>query len=206
MPAIRRHEIGVNGRAQAAALPVELKLADRLAHVVQRQVSGRFLEGLRDLRRPALRQLLERAHVEIPVVEKALEPRHEPRQEAPILTDAVAAHGRSPGLGPGFEKLQGRALRRGGVDIAREDSGGQTRIAVLPPVPIIHRVERRLALTYGQHRPFREHVEVFVGYDRGDLDDEIGFRLQAGHFEVDPNEIFWRFHVFQVSYERAALR
>jgi hypothetical protein len=35
---------------------------------------------------------------------------------------------------------------------------------------------------------------VFVGYDRCDLDDEIGFRLQAGHFEVDPNEIFWRFH------------
>jgi hypothetical protein len=41
---------------------------------------------------------------------------------------------------------------------------------------------------------------VFVGYDRGDLDDEIGFRPQAGHFEVDPNEIFWRFH----DYERAA--
>src|ERR1700730_16788997 len=131
-------------------------------------------------------------------MEKSLEPRHEARQEAPILTDAVAAHGGSPGLGPGFEKFQGRALRHGGVHIAREDSGGETRIAVLPPVPIVHRVERRLTLTYGQHRPFREHVEVFVGYDRGNFDDEIGLRLQTGHFEVDPNEIFRRFHCFDV--------
>jgi hypothetical protein len=35
---------------------------------------------------------------------------------------------------------------------------------------------------------------VFVGYDRRDLDDEIGFRFQPGHLEIDPNEIFWRFH------------
>jgi hypothetical protein len=35
---------------------------------------------------------------------------------------------------------------------------------------------------------------VFVGYDRRDLDDEIGIGLQARHFQVDPNEIVGRFH------------
>jgi hypothetical protein len=54
-------------------LAVELEFADRLAHVVQRQVRRALLERLRDLRRPALRQLLERAHVEIAIVKESLE-------------------------------------------------------------------------------------------------------------------------------------
>ena len=43
------------------------------------------------------------------------------------------------------------------------------------------------ALMHREHRPFGKHVEVFVGYDRRDLDDEIGVRLQAGHLQIDPN-------------------
>ena len=157
------------------------------------------MEGLRYLRCPALCQLLEGAHIEIPIVKKGLEPRHEPRQEASILTDAVAAHRRPSGLGPACEKFQRGALRRRGVDIAGEDPGGETGTAVLPAVPIVHCVERRLALANGQHRAFRKHIEVFVGYDRGDLDDEIGLGLQPGHFKIDPNQIFGRFHC---SFER----
>ena len=47
---------------------------------------------------------------------------------------------------------------------------------------------------HGDDRPFCEHGEVFVGYDRRDLDDEIRIGPQARHFQIDPNEIVGRFH------------
>src|SRR3984885_2811010 len=65
---------------------------------------------------------------------------------------------------------------------------------MLVSVPIVHRTEHGLLLLNRDDRTFGEHVEVFVGYDRGDLDDEIGLRLEPGHFQIDPNEIFGGFH------------
>ncbi len=65
---------------------------------------------------------------------------------------------------------------------------------MLIAVPIVHGIQHGLALMHREHRPFGQHIEVFVGYDRRDLDDEIGLRLEAGHFQVDPNEIFGGFH------------
>jgi ribosome biogenesis GTPase / thiamine phosphate phosphatase len=65
---------------------------------------------------------------------------------------------------------------------------------VLISVPIVHRAEHGLALMDRDDRTFGEHIEVFVGYDRGDLDDEVGLRLEPGHFQIDPNEIFGGFH------------
>ena len=56
------------------------------------------------------------------------------------------------------------------------------------------RGEHRLALVHGEYRTFGEHRQVFVGYDRGDFDDEVGVRLQTGHLKIDPNEILGRFH------------
>src|SRR5579863_953508 len=70
---------------------------------------------------------------------------------------------------------------------------------MLVTVPIVHRVQHGPGLMYGEHRTFGQHIEMFVGYDRGDLYDEIGFRLEAGHFQVDPNEIFGGFHEFQTT-------
>src|SRR3979490_980603 len=65
---------------------------------------------------------------------------------------------------------------------------------MLGAVPIVHGVEHGLTLVNGDHRTVGKHIEVFVGYDRRDLDDEIGLRLEAGHFQIDPDEIFGRFH------------
>src|ERR1700721_2436154 len=65
---------------------------------------------------------------------------------------------------------------------------------MLIAVPIVHRAEHGLGLMDRYNRTFGEDVEVFVGYDRRDLDDEIGLRLEPGHFQIDPNEIFGRFH------------
>lgn len=65
---------------------------------------------------------------------------------------------------------------------------------MLIPVPIVHGVQYRLALVHGEHRPFGKHIEVFVGYDRRNLDDQVRIGLEARHFQIDPNEIFGGFH------------
>src|SRR3984957_5728423 len=65
---------------------------------------------------------------------------------------------------------------------------------MLIAVPIVHGCKHSLALIHREYRAFRKHSEVFVGYDRRNLDDEIGLRFEAGHFQIDPNEIFRGFH------------
>ena len=65
---------------------------------------------------------------------------------------------------------------------------------MLIAVPVIHGAEDGLGLMNRDYRAFSKHVEVFVGYDRRDLDDEIGGRVQARHFQIYPNEIFGGFH------------
>ena len=152
------------------------------------------MECLCDLRRPALRQFLERAHVKIAVVKESLERRHEAREEAPILANAVAAHRRAPVLGPGVEEGERLALGGGRVGAARQDPRDQPGAAVLAPIPVVHGLQHLIALMHRDDRPFGEHLEVLVGYDRGDFDDEIGVRLEPGHFKIDPNEIVGGFH------------
>src|ERR1700687_6156412 len=70
---------------------------------------------------------------------------------------------------------------------------------MLSAIPIIHGAKHGLALMHCEHRPFGKHAEVFVGYDRRDLNDEIGLRFESGHFQIDPNEIFGGFHEFQAT-------
>ena len=55
-------------------------------------------------------------------------------------------------------------------------------------VPRIHRVERRVVLVNDEHRRLRDGFERVVGDDERHLDDPIGIGLQAGHFEVDPDQ------------------
>jgi hypothetical protein len=73
--------------------PVILELADGFADVGERLVLALLHESPEHAGRPAPRQFLERAHVEIAVVKEFLERRHVAREKAPVLADAVAAHG-----------------------------------------------------------------------------------------------------------------
>src|SRR5437870_5929710 len=84
---------GVSRRKQARA--VMPQLADRFVDIRVREVGPLLDETLGHRRRPAARQLLQRADVEIAVVEEGLELGHRAREEAPVLADAVAAHGRA---------------------------------------------------------------------------------------------------------------
>src|SRR5688500_5532126 len=49
--------------------PIVLQLANRIANVIQRKVRGALLETAVHLRRPAAGKFLQRAHIEIAVME-----------------------------------------------------------------------------------------------------------------------------------------
>src|SRR5579872_4270397 len=77
--------IGCSGGRRTELRPqqpfaVEFELRHGITDVIQGEVGGGLGEGARR-RRPALRQLLERAHVQVAVVEEAFQLRHVPRQE-----------------------------------------------------------------------------------------------------------------------------
>src|SRR5678816_4036757 len=87
-PPRRRHRrtwsrLLVGGREQLPS--VILELADGFLDVGQRLVFALLAEARDDARGPAARQFLERAHVEIAIVEEFLERRHVTREEAAIL-------------------------------------------------------------------------------------------------------------------------
>ena len=55
-------------------------------------------------------------------------------------------------------------------------------------IPLVHASQHRLALVHRQHGAFGDDIEVGVGDDGGDFDNAISVRVQAGHFQVDPDQ------------------
>ncbi len=68
-------------------------------------------ESRGDSGRPQLGEDLQRAHVEIPVMEVALQLRHLARKEAAVLANAVAGHWRCARVNPVGQELERRQLR-----------------------------------------------------------------------------------------------
>ena len=68
---------------------------------------------------------------------------------------------------------------------------GETALAVMFGVPVVHAVENFLRLLDDGMEGF-EFFEMNVGDDRGDLDRDLFFNVEAGHFHVDPEQLFHR--------------
>ena len=148
----------------------------------------RFLgESIHDFRFPASGELLECAHVEVAVVKERFELGHVVGHKAAVLADAVAAQGRGLWLGVLGEK--GECLTRGLglVDRACLHALDKPRASVVGLIPLVHRVECRIALFDREHRAFGEKIEILVGDDCRDLNDAIARGQKPGHLEIDPN-------------------
>src|SRR4051812_24342876 len=83
------------------------QLANGLVNVGEREVRASLRKPAGDAGRPAPRQLLERAHIEVAIVKEALELGHVPGEEAAVLADAVTAHRGIAFDDEEIEKLQG---------------------------------------------------------------------------------------------------
>src|SRR5215471_4689386 len=132
------------------------QLADRLVDVCRGEMRSLLREALRHRRGPAPRQLLERADIEIAVMEEALEVGHVACEKAPVLTDAVAAHGRAAGVHEWRQELERTLLRLGEGDATRAHPRQQARGPVLTLVPLVHACEHLVTLVDSEHRPLGE--------------------------------------------------
>jgi hypothetical protein len=56
-------------------------------------------------------------------------------------------------------------------------------------IPVIHRVHNFNGLMDRDYRPLRENNQIGIGNHRGYLDNLILLRLQACHFQVNPDQI-----------------
>src|ERR1700730_19416656 len=89
-------------------------------------------------RRPAARQLFQRADVEIAVMKEAFELGHGACEKTTVLADTVAAHRRAAAVDQRREELQRALLRFSDAGTARAHprphgrGGGAGRASVLP--------------------------------------------------------------------------
>ena len=95
-------------------LAVEPELLDRLEDVGERLVLALLREGL-EIGLPAPHQLLQRRDIQIAVVEVGLQARQPAREEAPVLADRVAAHGRGVGRHERAQELEEAGGKLGGA-------------------------------------------------------------------------------------------
>ena len=54
-------------------------------------------------------------------------------------------------------------------------------------IPVVHFCEGFIRLVDGNHRAFAENIEVFVGDDGGDFDNDIVETVQSSHFQINPD-------------------
>ena len=56
-------------------------------------------------------------------------------------------------------------------------------------IPVIHRIQQRLRLMHGQHRPLGQHVEMLIGDDGRDLDDSFPVGIKTCHLQINPDQV-----------------
>ena len=115
-------------------------------------------------------------------------------EKTTILANAVAADRRLALGHPLLEEGDGLRFGRRRVDLAFTYALGQAALAMGAGVPLVHSGQRFVALVNGDHRAFGQHVQLAVGDDGGHLDDHVALRLQASHFQVDPDQVIGVLH------------
>ncbi|MEO0028518.1 MAG: hypothetical protein RJB45_559 [Pseudomonadota bacterium] len=161
-------------------------------HVRQSRVLLLFLEAVENFRFPALRELFERAHIQVAVVQIGFQFGHELNQKSAILADGVAAEGRVVFRNVLFDESQNLRfcifLSRGGCF----DFVNQAAASMGPFVPGIHFVQELIALVNDANRALYAGAEVGASDNHSDLQQTLFFRVESRHFTVDPNQIVIR--------------
>jgi hypothetical protein len=95
---------------------------------------------------------------------------------------------------PLFQEGDGLRFGLGHADLAFAYTLGQPRAAMGAGIPLVHARQHFVTVVDGDHRPFGQRVQLAVGDDGGHLDDDVVVRIQAGHFQIDPDQVLWVLH------------
>jgi hypothetical protein len=75
------------------------------------------------------------------------------------------------------------------ADPAGSYSLDQPGLPVLARIPFVHTDEDAVGLANGDDRTGSDFLQVSVRHDGRNLDNPVRRRIQAGHLEVDPDQV-----------------
>ena len=165
----------VAGRRLNTVLAVVPELLDRLPDVVEGPVAAVLLgPTLEHVGVPAPGQLLDRRHVDGAVVQVVLDLGQVAGEEAAVGADRVAAQRHRPGVGHVLlderQRLGAGLLQR---DRRASISGSSPDLVCMSRTNVVHRPPSPRAAGGRRGRALGDDLEVVVGDERGDLDDDV---------------------------------
>ena len=169
---------------------VVAELLDGLADVGERPVAAALLGRVEvDAGVPPARQLLDRGDVDHPVVQPVVQLGHVAGEEAAVGRDGVAAQRRLARVGHPLldvreDGLLGLLQRRRGGDHLVGEPGGRVHVADDVGHPL-HLLRGR---TDDDVDALAEDVQLAVGDQGGDLDEQVAAEVEPGHLAVDPHQ------------------
>src|SRR4029453_8613990 len=166
---------------------VVAQLIDRLFDVVERPVRRRFRWSL-GVRIPMPHQQLERADVDDAVVHEAVELGHVTREELFVLPDRIAAERSGLRVTESSQEAQRLPLGLRHAHAGSLHAIQEPARLVRSSIPGVHRSQLCRTLTNGQLGTARDDVEVPVGDDGRDFEQDVSSRIETGHFAVSPDE------------------
>ena len=137
---------------------------------------------------PSFDQFFNGAHINIPIVKEALQGGHMPFQKLTILADGIPAQGGLSLLAKGKKEFKCLLFSTPAVTGRGFDSIQETRFFVVGHAPLFHEQKYLIGLVYRYVWALSHKFQLIVGYHRGDLKDEVPFRVQTCHFQVYPDQ------------------
>ncbi|MEZ5097012.1 MAG: hypothetical protein R2731_13480 [Nocardioides sp.] len=139
-------------------------------------------------REPPPGQLLDRADVDDPVVQEAVQSGHVARQEAAVGGHGVSGQRRPAAVGTVLAQVGQHLLLGLGEGKPVLELLEQAGLLVHLPHEVAHLLQRLGGRLDDQVDAVAEDGQLGVGDQRGDLDERVGPQVQAGHLAVDPHQ------------------
>ncbi len=162
------------------------QLFNGLKNVIEGEVHPLLLKP-RGVGVPSSRKLFDRRDINHPVVQEIKEFRHFFAEELSVVPHAVATQGCFFSVHPLLKEREGGLFGLSGADAFLSDAVDQSALVVVPCVPVVHARNEFFRDCYGEVWTGGQHVQFAVGDNGSDLNDGLLFKVEPGHFQVDPN-------------------
>src|SRR5438445_6262019 len=160
-------------------LAIMLHLGNGIVNIREGLMPGLLHQPCKHFRFPALRQFFQSTHVKVAIMKVSFQPRHPSPQEAPVLANGIAAHGRYAWRDMLLQKRNHGCFNLGLHKPGRSDLFYQAGSRVSGSIPTVHPVDYSVWLEYHQYRSFRYHVQECISHYESDFNDTVVLRAEA---------------------------
>ena len=146
-----------------------------------------FFLKIFEVRVPAVREFLDGTHVDIAVAEPFRNFGHVLVQKAPVLCDGISAEEVLAFFGKRLDELERFEFGVFEGILRTAAAVHKSALVVVPRVPLVHTFENIFGLMDSDNGTFGKNVQVGVGNNGRNFENDIFFRIETGHFQVHPN-------------------